>query len=174
VNHISLLSDNLNGLYLSETFSDITLVVDGNRLPAHRVLLAARSDYFRALLYGGMKESQETDIHIKVSSLQAFKYLLKYLYCGHIQLKSFKEETILEIFGLSHEYGFVELEEAISEYLKNTLSIRNVRNIRYGEPLPVVPIGRCLSDIHRQTGAGSNQKRVFLLSVGLYSQRNDK
>lgn len=126
VNHISLLSDNLSALYLSETFSDITLIVDGHRLPAHRVLLAARSDYFRALLYGGMKESSETDIEIKVSSLQAFKYLLKYLYCGHIQLKSFKEETILEIFSLSHEYGFVELENAISDFLKNTLSIRNV------------------------------------------------
>ena len=126
VNHISLLSDNLSALYLSDTFSDITLIVDGHRLPAHRVLLAARSDYFRALLYGGMKESSERDIEIKVTSVQAFKYLLKYLYCGHIQLKSFKEETILEIFGLSHEYGFVELETAISDYLKNTLSIRNV------------------------------------------------
>ena len=126
VNHISILSDNLSALYLSETFSDITLIVDGHRLPAHRVLLAARSDYFRALLYGGMKESQESDIEIKVTSLQAFKYLMKYLYCGHIQLKSFKEETILEIFCLSHEYGFVELENAISDYLKNVLSIRNV------------------------------------------------
>ncbi|CAG2113642.1 unnamed protein product, partial [Medioppia subpectinata] len=126
VNHISQLSDNLSALYLSETFSDITLLVDDQRLPAHRVLLAARSDYFRALLYGGMRESTEKEVRLTVSSVQAFKYLLKYLYCGHIQLKSFKEEIILEIFGLSHEYGFLELEESICEYLKDTLSIRNV------------------------------------------------
>ncbi|CAG2161843.1 unnamed protein product [Oppiella nova] len=126
VNHISILSDHLSALYLADTFSDITLLVDEQRLPAHRVLLAARSDYFRALLYGGMRESQEKEIRLKVSSVQAFKYLLKYLYSGHIQLKSFKEEMILEIFGLSHEYGFQELEQSICEYLKDTLSIRNV------------------------------------------------
>jgi len=126
VNHISILSENLSSLYLNENYSDLTLIIDNNRLPAHKVLLAARSEYFRALLYGGMKESHQKEVELKVSSVSAFKYLLKYLYCGHIQLKSFKEETILEIFGLAHEYGFTELENAISDYLKETLTIRNV------------------------------------------------
>ena len=29
-----------------------------------------------------------------------------------------QEELILEILSLAHQYGFVELESAISEYLK--------------------------------------------------------
>lgn len=33
---------------------------------------------------------------------------------------------MLDILGLSHRYGFVELESAISDYLKAILNIRNV------------------------------------------------
>ena len=39
---------------------------------------------------------------------------------------SLQEETVLDILGLSHQYGFEELESAICDYLKDTLSINNV------------------------------------------------
>ncbi len=167
VNHISILSDNLSSLYLSDNYSDLTLIIDNNRLPAHKVLLAARSDYFRALLYGGMKESHQKEVELKVSSISAFKYLLKYIYSAHIQLKSFKEETILEIFGLAHEYGFTELENAISDYLKETLAIRNVcviydaANLFQLQPLAEV----CRTFIDRQALDVINHESFFNLSA---------
>lgn len=37
----------------------MTLIVEGQRIPAHKVILAASSDYFRALLYGGMREANQ-------------------------------------------------------------------------------------------------------------------
>ena len=36
------------------------------------------------------------------------------------------DEVILEILGLAHQYGFLDLETAISDYLKAILNIRNV------------------------------------------------
>lgn len=33
---------------------------------------------------------------------------------------------VLDVLGLAHQYGFVELETAISDYLKAILNIRNV------------------------------------------------
>ena len=62
----------------------MALVVDGQRFRAHRVILAARSDYFRALLYGGMKESQLSEIELMDTSLAAFKHLLRYIYTGQV------------------------------------------------------------------------------------------
>ena len=37
-----------------------------------------------------------------------------------------QEEHLLDILGMAHRYGFVELETAISEYLKAILNIKNV------------------------------------------------
>lgn len=32
----------------------------------------------------------------------------------------------MDILGLAHQYGFIELESAISDYLKEILNIKNV------------------------------------------------
>ena len=47
VEHIDQLSDNIGALFMQDSYSDITLVVDGQRFVAHKVVLAARSEYFR-------------------------------------------------------------------------------------------------------------------------------
>ena len=47
VEHINQLSDNIGALFMQESYSDITLLVDGHRFVAHKVVLAARSEYFR-------------------------------------------------------------------------------------------------------------------------------
>lgn len=38
----------------------------------------------------------------------------------------FQEEILLDVLGLAHQYGFLELESAISDFLKAILNIRNV------------------------------------------------
>lgn len=79
IEHLSQLSENLSMLCLNPEYSDVTLIVEGQRLHAHKVMglmfgacflsllsvqviLAARSEYFRALLYGGMKESSQVNL----------------------------------------------------------------------------------------------------------------
>lgn len=52
VDHEHLLSDHVGSLFLRDDYSDVTLIVNGSRFPAHKVILASRSDYFRAMLYG--------------------------------------------------------------------------------------------------------------------------
>jgi len=127
VHHISHLSEHIGRLYISDEYSDIVLVVaDNHRIPAHKVILAARSEYFRALLYGGMKESSQEEIKLVDTPLVAFKHLLRYIYTGSMSLNSFKEDLILDILGLAHLYGFLELETSISDYLKAVLSVRTV------------------------------------------------
>ena len=126
VDHIPSLSSHIGALFLNDEYSDVSLVVDGQRFRAHRVILAARSEYFRALLYGGMKESQLSEIELMDTSLAAFKHLLRYIYTGQMRLGNLKDDLILEILGLAHQYGFEDLEAAISDYLRSVLSIHNV------------------------------------------------
>ncbi|KAK7862456.1 hypothetical protein R5R35_001170 [Gryllus longicercus] len=126
IDHITFLSEHIGGLYLNDEYSDVVLTVEGQRFHGHRVILAARSEYFRAMLYGGLRESQQAEIELKGTSLQAFRGLLKYIYTGHMSLANQKEEVVLDTLGLAHQYGFVDLEASISDYLREALSVRNV------------------------------------------------
>ncbi|XP_058120656.1 BTB/POZ domain-containing protein 9 [Anopheles ziemanni] len=112
-------------LCMSQMYSDVTFIVDDMRLPAHRVILAARSAYFNALLYGGMKESQQNEIKLDVP-LMAFKALLRYIYSGCMSLSQMREEHILDTLGLANQYGFDDLEKSISDYLRQVLALGNV------------------------------------------------
>ncbi|XP_044263423.1 BTB/POZ domain-containing protein 9 [Tribolium madens] len=126
IEHLAQLSENLSSLCLSHEYADITLVVEGQKLYAHKVILAARSEYFRALLYGGLKESNQSEIVLPDAPVKAFKILLKYIYSGHMFLMTLKEDVILDTLGLAHQYGFQDLETAISDILKQLLALRNV------------------------------------------------
>lgn len=114
----------MSQLCLNAEYSDVTFVVEEVELPAHKIILAARSSYFRALLYGGLAESSQQKINLNVP-LDAFKALLNYIYTGCMSLSKMKEENILDSLGLANQYGFETLELAISTYLTNNLSQKN-------------------------------------------------
>lgn len=101
IDHTQQLSKHFGELYLSPDYSDVTLIIEGISIPGHKVstiplksiqsisnsfqiILAARSEYFRALFYNGMKESTMSEIELKSTSLISFKHILKYLYTGQV------------------------------------------------------------------------------------------
>lgn len=126
IDHYKLILKNLESLYLNNEFSDLTFVVEDVEIPAHKVILAASSDYFRALLFGGLQESKSDKIHLKCDNLDLFKLLLKYVYTGQMNLIDLSVKDILYIFQMSHEYNFKTLNEKISTYLILILSLDNV------------------------------------------------
>lgn len=54
-------------------------------------------DFYRALLYGGMKESQPgtTEVELPDTPAQAFGALLKYMYTGRMNLLEMKVLSLL-------------------------------------------------------------------------------
>eukprot|EP00057_Strongylocentrotus_purpuratus_P031130 XP_783686.3 PREDICTED: BTB/POZ domain-containing protein 9 [Strongylocentrotus purpuratus] len=128
VEHTNILSQDIGHLFSNEEYSDVTLLVENQKFHAHRVILAARCQYFRALFYGGLRESDPEccEIELQDTTSQAFEALLKYIYTGCLNLLDLKEDNLLDILGLAHQYGFSELEASISDYLRAILSIHNV------------------------------------------------
>lgn len=126
VDHSSNLAQDIGALFLNDEYTDVTLRVNGQLFHAHKVILASRSQYFRALLFGGLRESRQAEVEIKDTNLTAFKILLKYIYTGYVSLGSEKEEIVLEILSLAHQYGFEDLESSICDYLKDALRIHNI------------------------------------------------
>ncbi|KHN80456.1 BTB/POZ domain-containing protein 9 [Toxocara canis] len=129
IQHVIYLAENIGSLYNSTDCSDVMLKVEGVIFPAHRVVLAARSEYFRALLFNGMRETRDSEVELVDTPVNGFRMLLKYIYTGKLSLSSLKEELVLDILGLAHKYGFSELELSISEYFKAILNVRNMCTI---------------------------------------------
>lgn len=105
-------------------YSDVTFIIEGAKIPSHKNILAARSPYFRALLYGGLAESLQEEIELKVP-LNAFKTLLNFMYTGCMSLAKMNKEDILDSLGLANQYGFESLKLAISTYLSSNLTLEN-------------------------------------------------
>jgi RCC1 and BTB domain-containing protein len=53
---------NFKGMVNEEEFSDVTFYVEGRPLYAHRGILSARSQHFRAMFTSGMRESTEKEV----------------------------------------------------------------------------------------------------------------
>lgn len=47
IDHVHILSEHIGALLIGEEYGDVTFVVEKKRFPAHRVILAARCQYFR-------------------------------------------------------------------------------------------------------------------------------
>ncbi|CAH8633453.1 unnamed protein product [Dicrocoelium dendriticum] len=124
IDHSVDVASSIANLRGNDAFSDVTLVVQGVSFAAHRVILAARSEYFRALLYGGLAESSRSVIHLNDISATAFRFILQYIYTGRLNVR--KLRTMLEVLGLAHQYNFHSLEMALSSHLTHSLRLSNV------------------------------------------------
>ncbi|TGZ74333.1 hypothetical protein CRM22_000993 [Opisthorchis felineus] len=124
IDHSSDVAASISNLYGNELFSDVTLVVQGVQFTAHKVVLAARSEYFRALLYGGLAESNRSVIQLNDINAAAFKHVLQYIYTGRLTVT--KLRTMLDVLGLAHQYDFRSLETALSAHLTHSLRLSNV------------------------------------------------
>ena len=77
-------SNGLLKLFSDQSHTDITFLVTGQPVKAHKPILASQSDYFSALLYGPMREGQASEIVLEDTPVEAFRELLKFVYSGSV------------------------------------------------------------------------------------------
>lgn len=108
---------------LSEAYADVFFLVENERIPGHKAILASRSDYFRALLFGSLSESSKSEIVLPNIPASSFKVLLAFFYSGEVTFQAYDAIEILEI---SNQFGAVSIENAISKYFQRNLSPDNI------------------------------------------------
>jgi hypothetical protein len=83
------------------TSADVTFVVNNERIPAHKIIPAARSPYFRAILSSGVTEAQGgSDIIIQDISPAGFRALLLYLYTDEL---AFDDTLLVDVLRKAKE-----------------------------------------------------------------------
>ncbi|VDO90192.1 unnamed protein product [Heligmosomoides polygyrus] len=107
-------------------YSDVTFMVEGERFHAHKMILAIHCEYFKAILYGGLKKSSEFEVKSKAV---AFRAVLQYIYGVQIDLSIFHIGELISILRLVHRCELVEFQAGIIYYLKKILDVNTVFTI---------------------------------------------
>ena len=111
-----------NTLRRSEQLCDVVLIVEGERIPAHRVILASLSDYFRAMFTGEMAESRLREIVINEIDARSMRALVDYAYTAIVELT---EENVQNLLPAASVLHFEEVKEACSLFLLRKLDADN-------------------------------------------------
>nr|VZI08449.1 unnamed protein product [Spirometra erinaceieuropaei] len=129
IDHSGEIAAHISELFNNKAYSDISLIVKSTEFPAHRVILASRSEYFRALFYGGLSEAHSSTVHLNGISDIAFYHILCYIYTGKLNLSGLAHEDVLDILGLACQYNFVNLQAALSKHFTHSLTLSNICSV---------------------------------------------
>ncbi|DAZ94813.1 TPA: hypothetical protein N0F65_012840 [Lagenidium giganteum] len=116
----------LTEMYERQELTDVVLLVQGERLPAHRVVLAAASPFFHALFTSGMRESHASHVELHEMNATALRELLRYMYEGQLAIDG---DTILALLNTANQLEMEEVVEICCKQLMLELCVSNCVHI---------------------------------------------
>ncbi|KFP76478.1 Kelch-like 26, partial [Acanthisitta chloris] len=84
--HSTTLLQGLASLRAQAQLLDVILTINNEVFQVHKVVLAACSDYFRAMFTGGMRESSQDVIELKGVSAKGLKHIIDFAYSAEVTL----------------------------------------------------------------------------------------
>ena len=109
------------------SLSDITLVVEGIPLRAHKLMLM-RCPYFRAMLMGDMAESSQSTVKIEIVRHPIFLAVLEYLYTDDVAISL---DSAMELFVAADLFGIPRLQAMCERRLLESITVENAATIFY-------------------------------------------
>ena len=122
VSQYSTYIQNMRDMVDNEQFSDVVFLIDGDRIHAHKSILAARCEHFEAMFRSGMRESIENEILIENFSKPAFLLLMEYLYTDSAMIDI---EYSVELYVIADLYQLERLGDMCTTVVKRNLSCEN-------------------------------------------------
>ena len=110
----------------SSTHDVIFKTSDGGSVSAHRVIVAAGSPVFHAMLYGGTKESNEKEIELPTVNFVVLQMLVNFVYTGKVQTSL---DDCLDLLQAAHYFGITSLESLCVDMMVASLDLHNCSNI---------------------------------------------
>jgi len=120
----SLICD-LRSLLNEQKLSDVTFIVEGKPVHAHK-LLCVRCSYFRAMFEGQMREAQEKTVTINNVSHRVFLALLEYLYTDEVEISL---DIAMDLFVAADQFGVERLKRLCEKKILVSINIDSVATI---------------------------------------------
>lgn len=131
--HPSSLLKGLNSLRQHNLLCDCTLIIEEHQFLIHRAVLAASSDYFRALFTADLRENGSPEVTLKGISAGNFQPVVDFMYTGEVTLT---QSNLADIYTAADMLRIDELQSLCHDYLLNQLCSSNCIGIwRYARLL---------------------------------------
>ncbi|XP_077292571.1 kelch-like protein 12 isoform X2 [Arctopsyche grandis] len=101
---------------------DVILCIKGEELPAHKIVLAAASQYFYTMFTCGMKESQERFVEFDDTSMETMKKIVNYIYNGTLDVT---DDTVESLLQAAYLFQLEDVIDKCCERLKENLALNN-------------------------------------------------
>lgn len=120
------LGKDLENFLESESHSDVTFIVKGEKIKAHKAILAARSEYFSRMFASGMKECQTSEVQMDDCDPLTFRKTLQILYGGFKFGSQVDFKTAVGVFALVDRYQLTGIAKSCLEVIRERTNAENV------------------------------------------------
>jgi speckle-type POZ protein len=124
INSPDELSTQLGELFDKMPSSDVNFNIGGREFPAHKLILAARSEVFDAMFKHQMKENSTNQIKIEDIDPEVFQELLRFIYTGRVSTATM-EAMAVGLFVAADKYLLSGLKNECENYLIHDMSPDN-------------------------------------------------
>ena len=118
----------MKSMYDDQLLLDVTILVQDERFPCHRLVLAAVSDYFRAMFTCDLREKTQREIRLHELEAEPVHLLILYAYTGKLPISLCNVQSVLATASLLR-IAFVQ--QSCERYLSTHLCAANVVGIHY-------------------------------------------
>jgi BTB/POZ domain len=116
------LNSSVTKLLTNNSLTDVTLKVQGKELKAHKVILAAMSPVFEAMLKEGTREHQDSKVNIEDIKSDVFEVFLRFLYSGQVEQL---DEMFMDLLAAADKYDVQPLKEICVRHMAENISVDN-------------------------------------------------
>ena len=113
-----------SAFFNSTCLSDVKFRVDGKVVPAHKLLLAAKSPVFNAMFCGELAEQEQ--ISLPDCEYEGMLEFLRYLYTEKVNLSGM---TVMQVLYLAEKYIVPDLTKRCNSFVNLNLDTSNVFSV---------------------------------------------
>lgn len=120
----SLISD-LRSFINDDKFSDVTFMVEGKPIHAHK-LMCVRCSYFQAMFEGQMCEAEQKTVTINNVNYRAFLAILEYLYTDDVEIGM---DLAMDLFVAADQFSIDRLKCLCEKKVLLSINVDNVASL---------------------------------------------
>lgn len=137
-------TEDFEPLRVNGQLCDVTLVLEDGQIEAHRVILAARSEYFAGLLMTSANPLETTEVEAAAESgggggggeiktritiperLQIMSPIIQFLYNGRCDDEDYEEGLYVQLYQAADLYGCERMRGVMASRLTSEVTLENV------------------------------------------------